>query len=431
MRIEIPYGKERISAEVTAGRRLATLDIAEVPQLPDAAAAVRRALEEPIGLERSIFQTVRPGETVAIVVSDSFRQTGSDVFLPVLVGGLNEAGIRDEDICFVFSTGTHRPPTAEEQQRILGADVYRRFASRAFPHDPHDPNGLERVGTTSRGTPVDINKRVLACDRIIATGAVVLHYFGGYGGGRKSIVPGVAGVETISRNHAMNLDAHSDRLDPRVRIGGLDGNPVAEDMLEAARFVKVDCILNTVLDRQGKIAGVFAGEMEAAHRAACDFAYNLFAVHIDERADLVIASSGTTRNFVQSHKALFNAYQAMKPGGRIVFAVRSEEGLGGEQFVKWLRLGDRAGIIAALRERSEINGQTALSTIEKAPSALLVTELSGDDVALLKSRKARDLQTAVDTALRELKEDGVDDPTWYLMPSAAYTVPFVGAEVKA
>src|SRR5690606_6077918 len=163
----------------------------------------------------------------------------------------------------------------------------------------------------------------------------------------------------------------------------------------------------------------------------CDFAYNLFAVHIDERADLVIASSGTTRNFVQSHKALFNAYQAMKPGGRIVFAVRSEEGLGGEQFVKWRRLGDRAGIIAALRERSEINGQTALSTIEKAPSALLVTELSGDDVALLKSRKARDLQTAVDTALRELKEDGVDDPTWYLMPSAAYTVPFVGAEVKA
>jgi nickel-dependent lactate racemase len=424
MNLTLPYGSNTLTAELRGGRTLGTLDVADVPGIGDVAGAVREALENPIGLERSIFRTVRPGETVALVVSDQFRQTRADLFLPPLVDGLNEAGIRDEDILVCFATGTHRGPRPDEQAQILGAEIYRRLGARAIVHDPHDPDNLAFVGTTSRGTRVLINKRVHACDRIISTGAVVMHYFGGFGGGRKSILPGIAGVETISRNHSMNLDPHSDRLNPDVRIGALDGNPVAEDMMEGARFVKVDCILNTVLNRRAEVAGVFAGELEQAHRAAADFAYRMFAVFIEERADLVVASSGGTKNFVQSHKALFNAYQAMKPGGRIVFLVQSPEGLGGEQFVKWLRLGDRAKIIAGLRERSEINGQTALSSIEKSPSALFVTDMSAEDVAVLKGRKAADFQDALDRALDELRAGGVTEPTYYVMPSAAYTVPF-------
>lgn len=428
MTLTLPYGTDTLEATLGFGHLLGVLDVADVPTLPDADTAIRRALECPIGLARNPLHAFKRGETVAIVVSDAFRETRADVFLPVLMEALGEAGIRDEDMLIMFATGTHRPPTETEQRRILGEAMARRFHGRIFSHDAHEVSNLRYMGTTRRGTPVLINRRVRDCTRIIATGSVVMHYFGGFGGGRKAIVPGLAGVDTISHNHAMNLDPFSDGLNPNVRIGALDGNPVAEDMLEAARLVGVDMILNTVLNRRQDIAGVFAGELDAAHRAAAAFAQSVFAVTIPERADLVIASSGGSKNFVQSHKALFNAYQAMKPGGRIVLAVKCPEGLGGEQFVKWLRLGHRAAIVAELRKRSEINGQTALSTIEKSPATIFLTEMSGEDVGMLGGRKAPDMPTALDLARRALAEAGHIDPSVYVMPSASYTVPFLAGE---
>ncbi len=252
------------------------------------------------------------------------------------------------------------------------------------------------------------------------------YYFGGYGGGRKALVPGIAGAETIAHNHAMNLHPVEDRLDPAVRIGALAGNPVAEDMLEAARLCPCTGIINTVLNRAGAIAGVFAGELEAAHRAACTLARDLYAVAVERRADLAIAAAGPVRNMLQSHKALFNAYQALAPGGRLVFVAAAPEGFGGNQYEAWLRLGTPEAVIAELRKRAEINGQTALSTLEKAPHALFVTELEAEAVGLMGGRKARDLAHAIDRAREELAAAGVAQPHVLVMPSAAYSVPVPG-----
>lgn len=420
MRLSLPYGEGCLETEAPAGTCLGTLDVADAPEVADVAAAVREALDNPIGLGHGIQDVVRPGETVAILVSDSFRETGSQWFLPVLADVLNDAGVPDESITIVFATGTHRPPTPEEEVGILGPAFAERFAGRRFTHDANDRDNLSLMGTTSRGTPVWINKRARDHDRLILTGAVVLHYYGGYGGGRKSIIPGISGIETIAHNHAMNLDPDTDRLNPDVRIGALDGNPVAEDMLEGARLARPDFLLNTVLNRAGRIAGVFGGDLDAAHRAAAAFARDLFAIRIRERADLVIAASSRTRNYVQTHKALFNAYQAVKPGGRIVLAAPCAGGVGGEQFVQWIRLGNRAAVIAALRRKSEINGQTALSTLEKTPITVMVTEMSDADVALLGARKAASLEHALALVRGALPER----PTYYVMPSAAFTVPF-------
>ncbi|MBI4556216.1 MAG: nickel-dependent lactate racemase [Candidatus Hydrogenedentes bacterium] len=425
MRLTLPYGNGILSAVMDWGRPLGVLDISDVPEIAGRDTAIRNAIERPIGLGSSIYQIVRSGERVAILVSDMFRQTCAHQILLLLLEGLNRSGVPDDQIIIVFATGTHRPPTAAEQSRIVGEGVYAQFHGRIFVHEPANDENLVYVGTTSRGTPVRVNRRVQECDRIIATGAVVLHYFAGYGGGRKSIVPGIAAVDTIAHNHALNLDPHADRVNPSVRIGALDGNPVAEDMLEATRFVKVDYVVNTVLNKRGEIAGIFAGEVEAAHRAAARFAYRLYAVGIRKQADLVIASSGGTRNFVQSHKALFNAYQAVKPDGRIILLTKSEEGLGGEQFAKWVRLGNREAIFAGLRKQSEINGQTALSTVQKGPITILVTELVEGDVALLQARKATSLADALTLARTELARAGKPEPTYYVMPSAAYTVPFL------
>lgn len=423
MYIELEYGTRHAVAELEWGRCLGTFDVRAPERLPSDD-AIHRAIARPIGMEQGLFATVRPGDRVAILVSDSFRRTGVDRILPFLIAELNRRGVGDAAVSFVFATGVHRAPTAEEQAHILGSSIYERFAGRAFAHNAWDEANLTDVGRTSRGTRVRVNRRVLDCTRIFATGTVVFHYFAGFGGGRKSILPGITGADTISQNHALNLHPTEDRLDPRVRIGVLDGNPVAEDMLEGARLIPVDGIVNTVLDRNGAIAGVFAGEMDAAHRSAAACARRLYAVSMPARADLVIASSGAARNFVQAHKALYNAYQAMKPGGRIILTTPCEEGLGGDLFTKWLQLGSREAVIAGLRKQSEINGQTALSTLEKAPSAILVSELLEDAVRLLGARKASSLAGALAIARGELPADS----TFCVLPHADYTVPFAEAE---
>jgi nickel-dependent lactate racemase len=431
MQFTLPYGDDTLRADIDWGRALGTIDVADAPALLNVPAAIYDAIVRPIGADKHLFETVRPGERVAILVSDQFRRTGADEILPVLIDGLLGAGLRNTDIIIVFASGTHRHPTIEEQRKILGHAIFESFQGRIFTHDPNDDSMLVHVGVTPRGTPVEINRRVWECDRLVVTGAVVMHYFGGFGGGRKSILPGISSARTIAHNHAMNLDPVEDRLHPNVRIGVLDGNPVAEDMLDAAKLVGVDCIVNSVLNRDGKIARVFAGDLEAAHRVAADFARSLYSVPIGRRADLVIATAGANGNWVQSHKALYNAYQAVRPGGHIVLAARCTEGLGGDSFEKWVRLGSREAIIRGLRRQSEIYGQTALSTIEKSRITIFVTDLTAEHVRLLKGRKADDLGEALALARAELEAEGIAEPTYYIMPSAAYTVPILAPRLES
>ena len=420
---EMPYGHKVLHAAVPEGIPVFSLDIAAVPAIDDAVAALRTALRTPIEMDGPALKGIRQGERVAIVLSDAFRHTGIAELLPALVDEVLRRGVDEKDLCFLFATGVHRRPTVEEMQRIMGAELHARYASQCFPHVPDDADSLVFVGNTSRGTPVWLNRRLLEADRVILTGAVVLHYFAGFGGGRKSIVPGLAGEQTIAANHSLNLHPNEDRLNPDVRIGRIEGNPVAEDMAEAAALVPVECVVNTVLNRENRIAGLFVGDRTAAHEAACAFAARMYGVPLPHSADLVIASAGTARNFVQSHKALFNAYQAMKPGGRIVFLTPAQEGLGASGFREWLSLGSRHAVIQRLRESAEINGQTALSTLEKAPSAVMITEIDEAAVRLTGARKTHSLQTGLDLCLSELAAAGVNHPSICLMPSASYTVP--------
>lgn len=428
MNISLPYGERSLPADLSGVELLGAIDIKPASSLKDVPGVLRAGLEKPIGQTQPFGTALKSGDTVAIIVSDSFRKTGIHHVLPGLVEHLNTCGIADEGMLFVYATGTHRGPTPEEEAVILGADICARFQSQTLAHDPFDPDALVHIGDTSRGTPVWMNKRVCACDHVIVTGTVVLHYFAGYGGGRKAVVPGVAGVETIARNHAMNLSPDDDRLDPAVKIGALGGNPVAEDMLEATRFLPVALLVNTVLNRDGEIAGLFTGDIEIAHEAAVACARDMYLAPITQQADLVIATAGTAKNYIQSHKALYNAYQAMRPGGRIVFLTPSPEGYGGNKFRDWVSLGTPEAVISELRKNAEINGQTALSTLQKAPSSIFVTEMSREEVTRLGARKAATLGDAITLAREELAADGYTTPTTWIMPSASYSVPVLGHE---
>ncbi len=282
----------------------------------DIAAAALKALRTPID-SKPLAEIVKPGEKVAIVVSDETRLCYTDQFLPVIVRELNEQGIPDDDIDIVIATGTHRAQTPEEDILVLGEDMIKRF--RVHQHDCRDTDNLVYKGTTSRGNKVYINKIVASADRIIATGAVTLHPMAGFGGGRKAIVPGVAGLDTINHNHVLALaEKPGDGCNPDAVAAKLEGNPFHEDLMECVEFVNPDFLLNVVLTSEGGLYEVVAGNWKTAFYKGCRDLLEISGIPIRELADVVIASGGgypKDINLYQGTKSHMNVEMAVKPGG--------------------------------------------------------------------------------------------------------------------
>jgi len=387
---------------------------------------IRDRLEAPVwppGSGPAVFEVVRPGEKVCFVISDHTRRTAADRVLPVLLSGLAERGCDARDMHLLVATGIHRPPAPEELGRILGPAVYGEFRARLHAHDP-DAADLVEVGALADGHRVRVNRRALEADRLVPLGAAGFHYHAGFGGGRKSLVPGLAARATIAHNHSLALDPREDRLRAGVETGRLDGNPVAEEMLRAARMCDPDIIVNTVLSPSGELAGVFSGELDAAHRAACAAVREMLGFGLEEPADIVLADAGSAGDWIQSHKALVNASRALRPGGRVILRAPCPEGLGNERFRHYLRMESTARMCAALRAQPEVNGQTALSTRERGRCAVLVTDLGPEDRRDLGIATAPDLESAAARAISDLRAGGVRRPTYLIMPQALYTVPF-------
>jgi nickel-dependent lactate racemase len=398
---------------------------AEPPVLDDA--GIRGALLNPVrpaATGQSILDVVPPGVSTCIVVSDQTRYTGIEAVLPVMLDEWTRRGVRERDLFFLVATGIHRGPTQAETAAILGPAVMDRFAERVFVHNPDDTASLVEVGRLRAGHTVRVNRRAMEADRLILTGTASYHYHAGFGGGRKAIVPGLASRDTIAFNHSRTLDPDADRIHPGVEIGRLDGNPVAESMLEGARMCDPDAIVNTVLTPSDRLVGLFSGDLDAAHRAACRMVEQVSRADIGERADLVLAFAGRAPNWIQSHKALFNASRAVKPGGRIVLVAPCPEGLGNERFRHFVRMRDLAAIYRELRATAEVNGQTALSTRMRGERTVLVTDMSNADRSDLGIETAPTPKAAVAESVKRLRDDGITSPTCWFMPEAMHTVPF-------
>jgi len=377
----------------------------------------------PDGAGPSVFDTAKPGESVCFVVSDHTRSTAVDRVLPFIVKGLSGHGCNVEDMFIIFATGIHRPPRPDEIARILGAAIHAAFRGRIVIHDPDDDSALVEVGRTSRGHPVRLNRRAMEADRLILTGAAAYHYHAGFGGGRKALVPGLASRDTVAHNHSLTLDPQADRIRAGVEAGRLDGNPVAEEMLESACLHPPDIIVNTVLSPAGELIDLFSGDLDTAHRAACRRAGEVCGVRIREKADFAIASAGNATNWIQSHKALYNASRAIRDDGRVILLAPCPEGLGNQRFRHWLSVESIPGLYRELRRSPEVNGQTALSTKERGRRTVLVTDLCREDTRLLGIETAPDLETAARRVLDGMKEEGIDRPRFYLMPHARHTCP--------
>ncbi len=351
--LELRYGRSSRSLTIPDDVLFDTLEPHNVLPVARPQDAILAALRNPVGTP-PLRAVVRPGDRVAILVNDVTRLVHSDVFLPVLIGELNESGIPDKDIFIVFALGIHRKQTSDEQRAIVGDGIARRI--RMYDHDCYDQQQLVRVGQTSRGNEVWINRRVHEADKVILTGEIIYHLIAGYSGGRKGIVPGAAGAETVTFNHRLILD-------PRTRAGSLDGNPAHEDLLEACKLCNPDFLLNVVLNPRGELVRVVCGHYDLAHRAGCETVDRVYGVTVEEPYDVVIAAAGgfpVDIDLRQAHKGLENSARALRRGGTLIYFAECPDGAGIRAFEEWVaRYSSSAEMAAALHANFVVGGHKA------------------------------------------------------------------------
>ena len=373
---------------------------------------VARALKEPIGTPR-LSQIVKKGETVAIVTSDITRPLPSYQILPLILDELTQAGIEKQDVTIVFGLGSHRKQTPEEQKKLVGEAVYQDV--KCIDGDDSD---CVHYGYTSRGTPVDIVRAVAEADRRICLGNIEYHYFAGYSGGAKAIMPGVSTRAAIQSNHSRMVEA-------AAAAGRLSGNPVREDIEEAAKMVGVDFILNVVLDEHKKIVRAVAGDLVQAHRAGCKYLDQLYGKPIADRADIVVVSQGGAPkdlNLYQTQKALDNAKHAVKKGGVIVLVGSCKEGLGEHVFEEWMTQSpDAHSMIERVQRDFQLGGHkaAAIAMVLEDADIYLVSELEPEFVKQIFLTPFSDVQTAFDAALQKIGPDA----SVIVMPYGGSTLP--------
>jgi len=368
--------------------------------------------------------TFSAGERVVIVTSDITRYTGSEVYLPLLVERLNRRGIPDRNIEILIALGIHRPQTPNEHARILGA-LHGRIA--VTDHDCDDLSGLVRLGRTVSGIEVSINRRAVEADRLILTGVIGFHYFAGFGGGRKAVLPGIASRQGCMASHfAIFNQRPGSGKNPLATTANLEGNPVHLAMLDACALAKPDLILNTVLSPDKRIIAAFAGHWRTAHEEGCRFYQERFTFPLRSKADLVIVSCGgfpKDINLIQAHKSMEYASQALKHGGVMILLAECRDGFGNGTFFNWFRHKQLDEFETALRENYEINGQTAYSVLQKSQRfrIILVSCFSGQQLEEMGMIPARSLDEALSKALELLP----DDWNALVMPEGGSVLPVI------
>jgi nickel-dependent lactate racemase len=368
------------------------------------------------------LSSFRPGEKVVIVTSDITRYTGSEIYLPLLVERLNRKGIADGDIEILIALGIHRKQTEHEHQRIIGPLHGRIHVS---DHECDDHAALTVIGTTSNGIKVSINRKAVEADHLILTGTIGFHYFAGFGGGRKSVLPGIASRKGCMASHFAVLNpGEGGGKNPLAVTGNLEGNPVHLAMVEGCALAKPAFILNTVLAADKRIIAAFAGDWLLAHEAGCRFYRERFAYPLAEKGDLVIASCGgfpKDINLIQAHKSMEYAAQALKDGGVMILLAECRDGFGNGTFFNWFRFKRLEEFEAALRAQYEINGQTAYSLLQKAQRfrIILVSQFPAQQVEEMGMIPAKTLDKAMDLAAPMLPAEWSS----YLMPEAGSVLP--------
>ncbi len=373
---------------------------------------VRRALANPIGTPL-LREIVKPGEKIAIVTSDITRPMPTYIVMPALLDELYAAGVAKEDITLVFALGSHRFHTDAERQKLAGERAWNEI--NVIDGDASD---CVHMGVTKAGTPVDVVRVVAEADRSICLGNIEYHYFAGYSGGAKAIMPGVSTRAAIQSNHSMMIREEA-------CAGNITTNPLRQDIEEAGDICGVDFILNVVLDEHKKIIRAVAGDVTQAHREGCAFLDQLYQVKIEKRADIVMVSQGGAPkdlNLYQTQKALDNAKHAIRDGGVIILVGSCKEGLGEHVFEEWLLAAEKpSDLIDRIKQEFRLGGHkaAAIAMVLEHAEIYLVSDLEPEFVKSLFMTPYKTIEEAYQAATEKLGKNA----SVIAMPYGGSTLP--------
>ena len=320
MHINLAYGKTGLPIELSDALDVTVVAPTFVPALADPTAALREALAAPM-VAPPLREAVRPGEHVGVIFSDITRPTPNRLILPVILEALAE--VSGVQVTLFNALGTHRPNTDAELRTMLGSEIVDRY--RIVQNNAFDADTQVCVGATTRGHEIWLNAELMACDLKVLTGFIEPHFFAGFSGGGKAIMPGMAGQRTVLGNHDAGMIA-----DPRATWGITQGNPIWEEVREVALRAGRLFLANVTLNRNKAITGVFAGGLDAAHAAGCEFAGRSALAPVPQPFDIVITTNSgypLDLNLYQAVKGMSAAAQVVRLGGAIIIAASCWDGI--------------------------------------------------------------------------------------------------------
>ena len=416
----IKYGTGTLTFSLPNAADVTVIEPRAVAGAPEPVADVERALGG--ALAEGLLQ--QPGKT-AIAISDATRPVPNDLILPPLLALLHAKGVRDEDVAIIVGTGNHRPAMPHEFSQLVGADIAQRY--HVFSHVFDDPAELVRLGETSRGTPVTINRTFAEADTRIIIGMIDPHQFVGYTGGCKGAFIGLAGSETITANHSMLSD-------PAAKLGVCDGNPVREDIDELTDFLSIDFVVNVILNTANEVVRVFAGDPHDVLAAAVPLVQDVCETAVPYPLDVVIASPGgypKDINLYQAQKALAHACELVRPGGSVILAAECREGAGDDLYEAWMAAAKTPQDVVTRFEREgfRMGAHKAFlfaRSMLKARTYLISSGVTPDQARRLHLTPARSIEDALAAAL-----GGANGrPRIGIMPRASSTIPRIMAPAR-
>ena len=332
MIVNLAYGSGHLPIKVPDDRTT-VIEPANITGLADEQTAVLDALQNPIG-SQGLLERISPDTKICIAFTDITRATPNDRIIPWL---LEQLGGPSDNITLLNQLGTHRPNTREELETMLTPEVVANY--RVLNHEPENPEALVQVGTTADGTPALLNRQIVEADLRIITGFIEPHFFAGFSGGVKGIMPGCAGLETVMSNHgAKNIG------DPQATFGITEGNPLWEELRDIALKTGPSFLLNVTLNEQRDITNVFAGDIIEAHKSGCAFVKKSAMQPVEQPFDIVVTTNSgypLDMNLYQGVKGMSAGARVLKEGGTLILAAECREGVpGGSPLDKLLRSAD-------------------------------------------------------------------------------------------
>jgi nickel-dependent lactate racemase len=424
MQVRLAYGRSSLEVEVPDGSLV--IEPTDPPALPDELLAFRAAVREPIDAP-ALRELIGSTDRVVIVTSDITRATPNERLIPWILDEL--AHVPPEQITVIVGTGSHRATTPEEFVQMFGAETLARV--RVIDHDAHDPEQSAFVGTTSRGARAFLNKEYLAADKRIAVGFIEPHFYAGFSGGPKGVMPGVAGIETVTFFHNAQMVG-----DPGTTWLNLEGSPVQAMSREVCAMAPPDFLVNVTLDRDKRITGFFCGNYLAAHKVGCEFCRTTASRAVAQRFDVVLTTNGgypLDQNLYQCGKGLTAAARIVKPGGTIVMCAELSDGIP-----------DHGNFKALLRTR---NTPRELLEMIETPGFRLYDQWAAQSQALVQvDAEVKFYSSLPDETIRAALLTPVDDPSaavrdalaaagngasCAVLPEGPYVVPFLTMETAS